>query len=311
MLVRYASMPRSVWSPMWACGALVIAARTAAAAPDETATDTLYAEARAAFDKADYDRACPLFLQYYELSPVPAALFTLAECEARWGKPARALEHFEAYVATNATAPPSAVQQQRARIAYEQIAKLSALVGKVTPVVAATGPRAVAVKLDGQPVTMPVVRALVVEPGEHVLEWTPEDGAPSTKRFVVAAGESRRIELGGASEDAGSSPWGGGRSLGAPVLVAGGVAAAGLVVGGIFGGLAWSARSDIRARCPDRECDAEGLRDVERGQAFAAASTVGFAVCLVGAVATVALYLAQPSARPPVSFDATGLRGRF
>jgi len=284
------------------CMTVLFLSRAAGAAPDDKPIERIYDDARAAFDKGDYDRACPLFLEYYEVNSVPAALFTVAECEARWGKPARALEHFEMYARQTADAPASPVQEQRARMAYEQIAKLSALVAKVTPVLASAVHGSVVVKLDGLPVPMPADHAVVVEPGEHLLELTTEDGTRTQKRFTVGTGEARRIEIGGAPaesegpkpppppEEASSS-----RRLTVPVVIAGTVGATGLVIGGVFGGLALGARSDIHAHCIDRACDAQGLDAADRGKSLATVSTIGFAVGVVGLAAAVVLYFVQPT----------------
>jgi len=295
-------------------GATVLGvARSAHATPDEKAIERLYTDARAAFDKGDFDRACPLFNEYYDLNPVPAALFTVAECEARWGKSGKALAHFESYVRMTADAPPSPVQEQRARMAYEQIAKLSSLVGKVTPVVAPAVKGSVVVKLDGVPVAIPADHPIVVEPGEHVLELTTEDGTRTQKRFMVGTGEARRIELGGAPDE-GARPQppppkpaeeSRARTLTVPVLVAGGVGVTGIAVGGIFGGLALGAKSDIDAHCINRECDSQGLADADRGQTFATVSTIGFAVGVVGLAAAAFFYFTQPGATRAASI------GRF
>lgn len=287
---------------------------TAEAAPDEKTSERLYNDARTAFDKNDFDRACPLFIEYYDLNPVPASLFILAECFARWGKPAKALSHFESYVRMTADAPPSPVQEQRARMAYEHIAKLSALVAKVTPVLAPTLKGPTVVKLDGVPVTMPVDHPIVVEPGEHVFELMTEDGTRTQKRFMLGTGEARRIELGGAPEEQpraepkpARSDEPSQRRFTTPVIIAGGVGIAGVAVGSLFGVLALGTKSDIDAHCTDRECDAQGLRDVDRGKTWATVSTVGFAVGIVGLAAAVVLYVTQPKA----STTAFSTVGRF
>jgi hypothetical protein len=84
-----------------------------------------------------------------------------------------------------------------------------------------------------------------------------------------------------------------------PVIAAGAVGVTGLLVGGIFGGLALGARSDIRAHCIERACDDTGLDAVDRGQGFATVSTVGVVVGLVGFAAATVLYLVQPTGARP------------
>ncbi len=47
-----------------------------------------------------YDTGCPALEESYRLEPMAGALFTLAECEAQWGKSPAALEHYEQFVAS-------------------------------------------------------------------------------------------------------------------------------------------------------------------------------------------------------------------
>lgn len=292
-----------------ACGAAtLLTTRLSSAAPPDDASrraEAVYLEARAAFDKGEFERACPLFEQYYDLEPIPAALFILAECEARWGKPARAIAHFESFLSRGGTvAAPTPVQEQRTRMAYEQIARLSLVVAKVIPSVASSVAASVSVKLDGLPINVPAARPIVIEPGEHVLEMTSEAGVREERRFVVGAGEVRRIELGApaVSERPSPPPIPGpvpaSRILTAPVIVAGGVGTLGLVVGSVFGLLALGTKSDINAHCSGLVCDAAGKESVDRGQSLAAIATVGFVVGAIGGAAAAVLYFTQPSNAP-------------
>lgn len=151
------------------------------------------------------------------------------------------------------------------------------------------------IKLDGAAIEMPVSHPIVVEPGAHTLELDTDDGRRIEKQVVVAAGESRRIELGSSEppppESAAPSER---REIGTPVIVATGVAGVGVVVGSIFGALAWGQTSTIHAHCADRLCDGEGRTSVDRAQGFATVSTIGFAVGIVAAATAVVLYLAAP-----------------
>ncbi len=301
----------------WTAAAVLIAAE-ARSAPEDA--DRVYEEARAAFDKADYEKACPLFQKYYDLQPVPAALFTLAECEARWGKPARSLTHFEAYIKQSSGAKSTALQEQRTRMAYEQVMKLTALVGKVKPLVAPGITGSVFVKLDGIPVAVPGESPTVVEPGEHVLEMTTEDGKSVQKRFIVGAGEARTVVIGGPEDEPHKVPppppptqgEPSSRRIGPPVWIAGGIGVAGLAVGGLFGALALGKKSDIDAHCVGHVCDAIGKQKADSGQTLAGVSTVGFVIGLAGAATAVVLYLVlPPSKTEKVAFDARGLGGTF
>ncbi len=290
-----------------------LAAPRSAAADDKKRADQLYEEARAAFAAADYARACPLFTQYYTLEPTPAGLFTIAECEARWGKPARALAHFEEFLRHGSEAEDTPAQRQRVRMATEQTAKLSQVVGRLLPVRASGVNGSVSVKIDDVPVAVPAERPVVVEPGEHVVDVTTELGTHEQRRVVVGAGETRTIEVGGAGVSAAPAPTtpapapapapakapANGEAapsrITTPVLVAGGVGVAGVVVGTVAGGLALGARSDVDAHCVSFTCDHTGKEAADRGQTLATVSTIAFAVGAAGIAAAVVLYLIEPS----------------
>lgn len=271
--------------------ALDLLAGRAVASPDaHPSTDELYVEARAAFDAGNYDRACPLFAEYYGRDPLPGALFALAECESRWGKPARALAHFEEFQRRTTDAPKTPVLEQRQRIASDQIARLSSQVAKVTPKVAPDVKGSVLVKVDGVPVAVPAQQPVVVEPGEHTIELQTEAGTHEQRRFLVGAGESRTVEIGAAAVAPTAPPPREDGSLGAPVLAAGALGAAGLLVGIGTGAIAWAGVSDVHAHCAGTVCDATGKDAADRAKSFATVSTVGFAVGLAGAVAAGLLY---------------------
>jgi hypothetical protein len=284
--------------------ALAGAARSAGAAPsDEPSSDALYAEARAALDAGNYDKACPLFAEYYEHDPVPGALFALAECESRWGKVARSLEHFEEFVRRTSDSPSTPVLEQRTRIANDHIRRLSEHVGRLTVAVSASIHGSVLVKLDGTPIAIPVPRPIVVEPGEHTLDLVSEDGARQQRRFIVGPGESRKIELGAAptpvrpASEAPPSPSSSPSRWTLPVVVAGGTGLAGVLVGTGFGLAAWSTKSDIDSHCEGTLCDGQGKRAADRAQAFATVSTIGFTVGLAAIAAAAVIHFLDGGSR--------------
>src|SRR5689334_8741166 len=115
--------------------ALITASPAAMGSPPEETrrADTIYDEARAAFEAGNYATACPLFEEYYALDASPAALFTLAECEARWDKPARALAHFEEFLRLQSGVASTPVGERRVLLAQDQVIRLSARVAKILP----------------------------------------------------------------------------------------------------------------------------------------------------------------------------------
>ncbi|MBX3192438.1 MAG: hypothetical protein KF819_35935 [Labilithrix sp.] len=102
--------------------------------------------------------------------------------------------------------------------------------------------------------------------------------------------------------------------LSVPVALSGGVGALGLMMGLVGGGLAMSAKSDIDAHCSGLACDGEGKRAADRGQAFAAVSTVGFVLAALGIGAVVFFVVRDDGASATtrgVRLDASGFGGRF
>jgi hypothetical protein len=168
-------------------------------------------------------------------------------------------------------------------------------------------------RLDGTP--------LAVDPGEHVFGFDIEGQSPVTRTLVLTEGvkgRRERVVVGpgapvpaataalpatpSAAESASASEGGGlgtGRLLG---LVAGGVGVAGLAVGGIFGALTLSERSQQESACGSpcsSSSHTQALGDHSTGMTDATISTVGFiaggALVLGGAVL---FFTARPSPQP-------------
>jgi hypothetical protein len=309
------------------CAAL-LACGVARGAPEDQKqrADQLYQDGRAAFAAGDYEKACPLLASYYELDSSAGALFTLAECEARWGKPVRAVAHFEQFLWQTQSADQTSVQQQRIQMANDELRRFSQQVSHVLPRPPPGTKGLITVKIDGAPVTLPVPRALVLEPGEHSLD---EDGAPPRHvTFLLAPGETKVLTVGATSPPSTSAehaPVASGTSgtptqeqpppeqpsrFTAPVIALGAIGVAGIVTGSITGALAFSAKSDADAHCVSYVCDHTGKQAADRGQTMATVSTVAFIVGAVALAGGVALYLYQPSAQSRASvFIAPGVAG--
>ncbi|MGK3994458.1 hypothetical protein [Sorangium sp. So ce1024] len=78
-------------------------------------------------------------------------------------------------------------------------------------------------------------------------------------------------------------------------IVAGSVGAAGLIVGGVTGALAFVEKATVDDNCVGTRCNPEGMRAVESSRTFALASTIGLGVGAAGIGAAVALLLTAPS----------------
>jgi hypothetical protein len=299
-------MKKMTWTRVgWVSAWLSVGVPAAAAPHDGQSTDSIYSEARAALDRADYAKACPLLREYYDRDPTPAALFAMAECEARWGKNVEAVTHFEAFL-RRTDAAPSALQDQRTRHAYEQVSKLQMFVGRVTPVLGSdqTGP--VEIKLDGTLIQPGAEFPLVVAPGAHVFAIATSEGRREVP-FQIEGGEVRKIELlpsaqpappsaratvGGAPADKPKVPPKERLGL-TPFLVAGGIGVAGTVAGGVLGALAWGQKSEIDRHCVLEVCDHQGKIAADHAQTFAGVSTAMFVVGALGLASAATLYFLE------------------
>ncbi|MCC6526013.1 MAG: hypothetical protein IT373_25425 [Polyangiaceae bacterium] len=127
----------------------------------------------------------------------------------------------------------------------------------------------VASRVDGKP--------LELDPGEHELRVEPPAGEPLVTRVVVAQGQRGRLVALQAAAAAVPPPEisSGGISPLAPIGFA--IAGAGLVVGSITGGLAFSAA----AYCRDNGCTEDEL---DSKKSIAHASTASFAIGAAGLV---------------------------
>jgi hypothetical protein len=153
---------------------------------------------------------------------------------------------------------------------------------------------AIQIRMDGEVVAERLDgSAIDVDPGEHRFTFDAAGQPPVTQTLLVHEGDKSRREwvvLGGAGAarsepsppiaakaDVGEArvPDGGGmRTLG---LLAGGAGVAGLVVGGVFGGLAFSSWGAASSACPSHTgCSAQATSDRSNAVTFSTVSDVGF-----------------------------------
>lgn len=163
--------------------------------------------------------------------------------------------------------------------------------------------------------------ALPVDPGEHVVSTQAPGGTLWEQRITIVKGDKKAVvlevkaapivELRPAAvapvvptttpeptkEADPSLPGAGPSSRRVAVYAIGGVGVAGLVLGGVMGGLAAGKKTTIEAHCGATihqsnplKCDPTGLAAVNSGQTFALVSTIGV-VAGLAAVGTAAVLL--------------------
>jgi len=285
-----------------------------------------------------YATGCPDLAQSYQLEPHAGGLFTLAECEAQWGKIASAIADYDGFLdlLTHLPAADRAKQAARARLAAEKRTALAREVPHVTlsldtDVVAGT-----TVTLDGKAVPDASLRlALAVDPGDHLAALHLPDGRTTQQHVTVAAGETRAVTLSMAPpptaptkpvEAVADTPT---ETPEAPpveprpssrntvVLVTGAVGAAALIAGVAMGGVVLADKSSINAHCtsagvcdsPSEASSANGAKTL--GWISTAAVGAGGAAVLAAVILRFTWRKAPPATasaaiEPSVMFTGTG-----
>jgi hypothetical protein len=266
--------------------------------------DHLFQEGLEGMRAGNYDLACPRLAASYRIDPVPGALFTLAECEARWQKLATALTHYQSFVSslTAMSADRRETFEERRSIAAGQIAVLNVSAPEVTIDVAPNAPGDLGVKFQG--VVVPRASYGVgrkIDPGSYSV--TAESGNQQVweRSITLEAGTRAQVEVNPApadtpaqatSTETGSPPADGARRTW--IYVASGVAIAGAATGLVAGALAYGQKGSIDDNCPALACNSKGRAALDSARAEARVSTVGFSFGVAGAIAAVVLLSLAP-----------------
>ncbi|AKT36549.1 uncharacterized protein CMC5_006670 [Chondromyces crocatus] len=297
-----------------------------ALAEDVAAAKALFTEGLEQMQAGLYEKGCPALRESYRLDPRIGTLFTLAECEAKWGRIATAVAHYSNYLNQVAAMPAGQrlKQQAREKVAKQQKDALSPQVPELTLTLPSTAPEGTVVKRNGVIMAAPSLGvALPVDPGEHVIETQAPGGEVTEKKISIERGKQMTVDLEvaepmtqpepGATQGAEgqgaskgglsggtepSTPRGQGQRIAGYVV--GGVGVAALTVGGIMGGLALSKRGTLSSdfRCfnnPENRCENGAQDTLDQAKAFGWISTVGFGVGLLGLGVGTVLILTAPS----------------
>lgn len=297
--------------------AATLAFEARAAAQGADPAEVLFNRGLAAMEKGRYSNGCPDLAESQRLEPLPGTLFTLATCEDRWGHSATAMAKYSEYLAVYDRIPEArkAVQGERPKLARAQRDKLAVDVPELTLTLAPGVPAGIVVKRDGQMVAAAALGiGLQVDPGEHTVSTEAPGGGIREQRISIGKGEKKKVTLeirdvasalpdaSAPASSAGSGP--GGRRVATYVI--GGVGLAGLVLGGVMGGLTFGKKGIFNQHCGSgikssdpSACDQTGLDAVSSGKTFGLVSTLSIAVGLAGVGAAVLLHFTE--AKPPLS----------
>ena len=268
---------------------------------------------------------CPALAESYRLDPRPGVLFTLAECENKWGKLASALTHYDAYLDLfeRMRDEEKAHQRGRDRVATAQRDRLRGEVPQLAIALPPSAPPGTTVTRDGSPLGAPSLGASApVDPGEHVVVARTPDGVAHEGHVTLARGEHRRlvVDLTAPAPVPPPAPLPAlarapaptpspGPALRSAAWLSGAVGIAGIAVGAVAGAVVLGDKSTIGSACnPDHTCSRSGLDAASHARAFGLVSDVGFAAGGAALVASGILFLASSprAVHPLASVDPRG-----
>jgi hypothetical protein len=299
-----------------------------ALAQDSATAEALFNKGVADMEAASFETGCPALAESFRIEPRPGTLCALADCEARWNKVASAVAHYADYLRMVAGLAPDKRKPhaERKRLAEQSIARLKPTVPLLTLVLPKGAPADTLVKRDGKVLGAAALGTpLPVDPGEHVIVTQVPGGPEHANRVSIGLGESKTIEveLGRAPAAAASAapapvvapapvatpapqpPAADARTerrYGTAAMVAGGVGAAGVVVGAVAGLLAVGKKSTVSENCAASVCStAEGKDAGESGRMLADVATVGFGAGVLGLGTGLVLWFAGAPRKEPGS----------
>jgi hypothetical protein len=303
-----------VTRPQRVAAAILALASVVASVVSTTAARAQGATAQAQFDyglgemeAGRFASGCPALAESYRLDPRPGVLFTLAECENKWGKLASALTHYQAYLDLYARMRDDEKVHQRGRdrVAATQRDRLRSDVPELAVALPAAAPPGTTVTRDGVQLGAPLLAVSVpVDPGDHLVVARTPDGVAHEARVTLGRREHRSLVVDLTPPPPAPPPpvaptlppWpppsGPGRTV---AWTAGAVGLAGLVVGGVAGGVVLSDKSTITSHCHGLVCDPEGLRAASQARTFGVVSDVGVAVGAAGLALSALFFALSPS----------------
>lgn len=288
-----------------------IAAR-AAGADDKAAAQALFDEGRKLVDAGKYAEACAKLESSQRLDPGAGTLLWLATCYEKNGQTASAwVTYTDAATASHDRHPDWATRaSERAKALFPQLSHLSIEIPNA--------PSGVSVVRDSKPLDSGSLgTAMPIDPGHHVIDATAPDklpfhgevdvarganahvtvtfvAAPVTKPVVVVEQHPSNVAPAMVSDGRGN----GMRVAGLTTALVG---AAGLIVGGVFGGLAIGDKNSAlsNGNClPDlSRCNATGKASVDDAMTLATVSTVAFIAGGVLAAAGITIFILAPASK--------------
>ncbi|HRI72534.1 MAG TPA: hypothetical protein PK156_50205 [Polyangium sp.] len=283
---------------------------------DEKKAEELFNKAIELSEARKYDEACPLIGESQKLDPRPGTLFAWADCEREGQRIKSSVEHFKAYLKQYEGLKPDVRKRhaQRANSARGYVKTLEPQIPTLKLTFAGGLPAGSVITRNGVEVDRATLDSAVpLDPGEHVFVVKVPGHADAEQRVTLAVKDKKVVEFAaGAAIETGSQPIGEEkrktnvrRTVGFVLL---GTGTAGLIFGGVMGGLALGQKNVVQEHCADLDCDPTGLDAVNQGRSFGNMSTIGLAAGGVIAASGLVLVLTAPKAKPKTGWI-TGVGG--
>jgi hypothetical protein len=304
-------------------GVLVLAWASSAWAQNGATAQALFEQGVRDLEAGRLDRACPALAESQRLDPHPGTLFALAECEAKAGKVASAVGHYQDYLGlvSRLSAEQAERHAERAASARAQVEALRPKVPTLALVLPASAPPALIVERDGMALQGPALGVpLPVDPGEHVVVTRLPAGGEVRATVTLAFGEAKRLELQipapppaveapGSKHALSANAAGETNTLRQWGWALGGVGLAGVLTGSITGIVVLQKKATVDDHCEETLCDGEGKKAADSGKTLATVSSVAFGVGLTAVAASIVLLIAtEPS--PAKSGQSAGFTPR-
>jgi hypothetical protein len=291
-------------------GVLSLAA-SPAFAQDAATAGALFDKGVSDMQAGHFDSACPALEESQQLDPHPGTLFTVAECQAKWGKVASAVQRYQDYtdLVSRLPADQQARHRERVGIAKLQLGKLKPSVPTLTLVLPATAPPETTVTRNGVALQGAALGlALPVDPGQYVIVTRLPGGAEHSTTVLIALGDAKRVDL-DVSQPAAPAPSAAQpllapgsnappaeseRSSNTPAYVIGGIGVAGVALGSVTGILVFGKKSTVKDDCVGSSCTSAGVSAANSGKTLAIVSDIGFGVGIIGLATSAVLLLTRP-----------------
>ncbi len=271
---------------------LTLGSAPAYAAGDEKAVaESLYQAGLKLMAEGKNEEACPKLVESQRIDPASGTQLALAKCYDQAGKTASAWALYKDITFAFKKAGNAAGE----KAASDKVDQLEKKLSRLQINAAGDAPGLV-IRRDAEEVGKAVLGTpIAVDPGPHVIEATaPGYQVWQTTVTIGKEGDTQTVTIPALTMAAKRA-----NTLRTVSYVVGGVGLAGVVVGGIFGGLAASAKSSLKAECPGNVCPAgQPANDLADAHRKATISTIGVAVGGAALATGIVLFIVSGKGEP-------------